>query len=75
MIGLHSDIGGKFSNYVMEDVASILDIKLTTTAAYSPHQNGINEQNLFQSRFDDDTNVRIRFQTFTRNGIEMVAEC
>ena len=40
---LHSDIGGEFSNDELRDVAANLNIKLTTTAAYSPHQNGINE--------------------------------
>ena len=42
---LHSDIGGEFSNGLMDDVASNLGIKLTTTASYSPHQNGVNEWN------------------------------
>ena len=42
---LHSDIGGEFSNGLMDDVASNLGIKLTTTASYSPHQNGVNERN------------------------------
>ena len=45
MSGIHSDIGGEMSNDVLEDVASKLGVKLTTTAAYSPHQNGINERN------------------------------
>ena len=45
MEGLHSDIGGEMSNDKMEDVASYLNVKLTTTAANSPHQNGINERN------------------------------
>lgn len=44
MGGIHSDIGGEMSNEIMEDVASNLGIKLTT-AAYSPHQNGLNERN------------------------------
>ena len=30
---------------LLEDVASNLGIRLTTTAAYSPHQNGLNERN------------------------------
>ena len=42
---LHSDLGGEMSNEVMEDVAAALDVKLTTTSAYSPHQNGVNEKN------------------------------
>ena len=37
---LHSDNGGEFSNSLMEEVAAMLDMKLTTTSAYSPHQNG-----------------------------------
>ena len=42
---LHSDIGGEISNSVMDDVASKLGVELTTTASYSPHQNGVNERN------------------------------
>ena len=42
---LHSDNGGEFSNSLMEEVAAMLDMKLTTTSAYSPHQNGICEKN------------------------------
>ena len=43
--GIHSDIGGEFSNALMDDVASKLGIEVTTTASYSPHQNGLNERN------------------------------
>ena len=43
--GLHSDIGGEFSNAVLHDVASKLGVEVTTTASYSPHQNGLNERN------------------------------
>ena len=42
---LHSDIGGENCNEIIEDVAANMDIKLTTTASYSPHQNGLNERN------------------------------
>ena len=42
---MHSDIGGEVSNKIMEDVASKLGVELTTTASYSPHQNGVNERN------------------------------
>ena len=45
MNGIHSDIGGETCNQMLEDVAAILGIKLTTTASYSPHQNGLNERN------------------------------
>ena len=45
MKGIHSDIGGEMSNELLEDVAANLGIELTTTAAYSPHQNGLNERN------------------------------
>ena len=45
MKGIHSDIGGELSNKVLQDVAHKLGIELTTTAAYSPHQNGLNERN------------------------------
>ena len=45
MKSIHSDIGGEFSNNLMEEVANKLGVELTTTAAYSPQQNGINERN------------------------------
>ena len=45
MGGIHSDIGGEFSNAVLEEVASKLGVKLTTTSSYSPQQNGLNERN------------------------------
>ena len=45
MGGIHTDIGGEMSNDLVEDVAHKLGIKSTTTASYSPHQNGINERN------------------------------
>ena len=45
MEAIHSDIGGEMSNKEMMDVASNLGTRLTTTAVYSPHQNGVNERN------------------------------
>lgn len=45
MEAIHSDIGGEMSNKEMLDVASNLGTQLTTTASYSPHQNGVNERN------------------------------
>ena len=45
MRGLLSDIGGEMSNKILDDVAAKLIIKTTTTAAYSQHQNGLNERN------------------------------
>ena len=42
---LHSDISGENCNAEIEDVAANMDIKLTTTASYSPHQNGLNKRN------------------------------
>ena len=45
MRGIHSDIGGELSNTIVDDVAHKLGVELTTTAAYSPHQNGVNERN------------------------------
>ena len=45
MRGIHSDIGGEFSNAILEEVASHLGVEVTTTASYSPHQNGLNERN------------------------------
>ena len=45
MKGIHSDIGGEISNSLVEEVAHRLGVELTTTASYSPHQNGLNERN------------------------------
>ena len=45
MRGIHSDIGGEFSNSTLEEVASRLGVEITTTASYSPNQNGLNERN------------------------------
>lgn len=45
MEGLHTDIGGEMSNAELDEVASKLDIAKTTTSAYCPHQNGVNERN------------------------------
>ena len=45
MRAIHSDIGGEISNSTMQDVANKLGVELTTTASYSPHQNGVNERN------------------------------
>ena len=45
MEGLHSDLGGEMTNELLDEVASKMDIKITTTSSYSPHQNGLNERN------------------------------
>ena len=45
MYGIHSDIGDEFANDTLQEIASKLGVELTTTASYSPHQNGINERN------------------------------
>ena len=45
MDGLHTDLGGEMSNKELDDVASKVGITMTTTASYSPHQNGVNERN------------------------------
>ena len=45
MNAVHNDLGGEMTNEELMDVASKLDIQMTTTAAYSPHQNGVNERN------------------------------
>ena len=42
---LHNDLGGEMTNEELIDVASKLGVQMTTTAAYSPHQNGVNEHN------------------------------
>ena len=44
MNGLMSDNGGEFTGDELKEVASILDVKLYTTAGYSPHQNGLCER-------------------------------
>ena len=44
MGALFSDNGGEFTSLEMQEVASILGVKLLTTAAFSPHQNGLNER-------------------------------
>ena len=36
-----TDNGGEFSSDEMREVASILNVRLITTAAYSPFQNGL----------------------------------
>ena len=44
MKSLLSDNGGEFTADEFKEVASILGVKLLTTAAESPHQNGLNER-------------------------------
>ena len=44
-----TDNGTEFSNEEMREVASQLDIKLDTTGAYSPWQNGIVERNHYST--------------------------
>ena len=44
MKGLMSDNGGEFTADEIKEVASILGVRLLTTAAQSPHQNGLNER-------------------------------
>ena len=44
MRAIFTDNGGEFSNDEMREIASILGVKLFTTAGYSPHQNGLNER-------------------------------
>ena len=44
MNGLMSDNGGEFTGDELKEVASILDVKLYTTAGYSAHQNGLCER-------------------------------
>ena len=41
----HKDGGKEFNNDELTKVAEYLNVKQTTTAAYSPHQNGTNERN------------------------------
>ena len=44
MNGLMSDNGGEFSCDEVREVASILNVRVHTTAGYSPHQNGLCER-------------------------------
>ena len=44
MKSLISDNGGEFTADEMKEVASMLGVRLLTTAAESPHQNGLNER-------------------------------
>ena len=44
MKSLISDNGGEFTAEEFKEVASILGVKLLTTAAEAPHQNGLNER-------------------------------
>ena len=44
MGAIFTDNGGEFSNEEVREIASILGVKLFTTAGYSPHQNGLNER-------------------------------
>ena len=41
----YTDNGREFVNETMSDMLDALDIKLMTTAAYTPNQNGLNERN------------------------------
>ena len=45
MESLHTDGGKEFDNEELIKVAEYLNVKKTTTAAYSPNQNGVNERN------------------------------
>ena len=42
---IHSDLGGEFVNEQLVEVAERLDCKVSSTAGYAPHQNGLNERN------------------------------
>jgi transposase InsO family protein len=42
---LHSDLGGEFINEDLTKLSEYLDVKQTSTAAYSPNMNGCNERN------------------------------
>ena len=42
---LHFDNGSEFVNSEMQALCDKYDIRITTTAAYSPNQNGLNEKN------------------------------
>ena len=68
------------SNAILEDVASKLGIELTTTASYSPHQNGLNERNhavvdlMVNHMLDSDRslspNVALLWAFNAKNGLE-----
>ena len=42
---LHSDRGGEFNCDELTVIAEYIGVRCTLTAAYSPHQNGLNERN------------------------------
>ena len=42
---IHSDVGGEFSNEELVEMADRLGCKVSATAGYAPHQNGLNERN------------------------------
>ena len=42
---IHNDRGGEFLNEQMVEMAERLGCKVSSTAGYAPHQNGINERN------------------------------
>ena len=42
---LHSDVGGEFTNEEIGEVADKVGCKVSATAGYAPHQNGLNERN------------------------------
>ena len=41
---IHSDRGGEFCCDELADIAEYLGVRSSFTAAYSPHQNGLNEE-------------------------------
>ena len=81
MQGIFSDNGGEFSNDEMREVASVLDVQLHTTAADSPHQNGLCEKvhgivdNILQKLVFDhphtDINVLLGWANMAKNSLHM----
>jgi transposase InsO family protein len=68
MKNIHSDNGGEFNNDEMREVASLLNVRLHTTAAESPWQNGLNERN----HYITDTILRKLQNDFPKHRVEVL---
>ena len=77
---LHSDRGGEFNCEELTAVAEYIGVKCTLTAAYSPHQNGLNERNhaicdgmITKMRMEDPTlsaEVALTWALVAKNSLE-----
>ncbi len=81
MEGVLSDNGGEFSSEESRDVASVLDLKVSTTAAESPFQNGLCERvhavtdmmlaKLEAEYPDTSIEVLLKWANMARNSLQM----